>query len=66
MHVLLDETFHNYLLLIELSQVKGHFTVFIFPSSLETLKYYQVEKWLKLNNKPKTPKQEEQKKILLL
>jgi len=59
------KTFHNCLLLLELSHVKGYFTVLIFPSYLETLKYFQVEKWLKLNNKPMTLKQEEQNKILL-
>lgn len=49
------KTFHNCLIVLVLSQVKGYFTV-IFPSSLETLKYFQEEKWLKLNNKPKTLK----------
>jgi len=58
MHVLLDEDLPQ---LLELSQMKGYFTVLIFPSSLETLKYFQAE-----NNKPKTLKQEEQNNILLL
>lgn len=49
------KTFHNCLIMLVLSQVKGYFTVLIFPS-LEILKYFQEEKWLKLNNKPKTLK----------
>jgi len=38
------KTFHTCLTLLALSQVKGYFTVLIFPSSLETLKYFQTEK----------------------
>lgn len=47
------KTFHNCLIVLVLSQVKDYFTVLIFLSSLETLKYFEEEKWLKLNKKPK-------------